>query len=784
MRTVASGKGAPTIVMNGGVIENCFAYYGGAFYLCNNNFAFDTTLTINGGVIRNCVAANAASLADATHKGEGSAIYAASKKGQAVVTINGGEITGCQADRYGVMTVGQNTDYYNVRFNIFGGHIHGNVQGASFTDIEEARGRGIFVYRLYSSKNPTTPLVTIGGNALIDDEIYLNSNADGNWLEIREDFTGRAKIHAKNEANGLLIAKAVTMDGQETTASAEILSRLTYLRNELDENGNVVTSSAYTIVKDSENENQYILASLHTVTYNDGADGVCFEEQSYVVTYGSETPAFEGELQRTGYTFTGWEPEVSETVTGDVTYTATWSQNNYTITLDPNGGSVYARFVVVHYGQPVGSLPVPVRDGYRFMGWVDENGEAVNAATVYELTTGTVYTAVWQAKTYDITVVYGNGEDDEVITATYDELVEFPEEPVRKGYEFAGWVDENGNPVDAEKPYDASYSELHADWTAKTYSLPVDLGNGQEAEDVEATYDELVEFPENPVRDGYTFGGWVDENGNPIDTEKPYDESYNEIHAVWTVNGYTVTLDPNGGKVEPTTITATYGEPVGKLPVPTREGYDFAGWLDAFGNKVTAESPYKVAGNSTFTASWTAKTYSLPVDLGNGEEAEDLDVTYGEKVEFPEDPVRDGYTFDGWVDENGNPIDTEKPYDESYGEIHASWKANTYTLHLDADGGKVEPDTLSVVYGSAIGELPVPTRKGYDFKGWYDAQGNQVTAETLYKVAGDATITAKWTAKSDIPQTGDLAPVGMYVMLVLASAAAILFLENKKRQAR
>ena len=67
----------------------------------------------------------------------------------------------------------------------------------------------------------------------------------------------------------------------------------------------------------------------YTVTYTDGANGSAFKDQVYSgLKSGVSTPAFNGTPTRSGYTFNGWTPAVAKTVTGDATYTATWSQNS------------------------------------------------------------------------------------------------------------------------------------------------------------------------------------------------------------------------------------------------------------------------------------------------------------------------------------------------------------------------------------------------------------------------------------------------------------------------
>ena len=72
-----------------------------------------------------------------------------------------------------------------------------------------------------------------------------------------------------------------------------------------------------------------VKCKLYTVTYEDGAKGKAFKTQEYTdLAYGSATPKFNGTPKRSGYTFTGWSPKVTDTVTKDVTYTATWKANS------------------------------------------------------------------------------------------------------------------------------------------------------------------------------------------------------------------------------------------------------------------------------------------------------------------------------------------------------------------------------------------------------------------------------------------------------------------------
>ena len=108
-------------------------------------------------------------------------------------------------------------------------------------------------------------------------------------------------------------------------------------------------------------------------------------------------------------------------------------------------------------------------------------------------------------------------------------------------------------------------------------------------------------------------------------------------------------------------------------------------------------------------------------------------------------PEKPGYTADKWYnwDWYGHKYNDSKTV-SGWTNAYVDYQANQYTLTLDPNGGKVDPSTITVTFDEAIGTLPDATRTGYIFDGWVDADGNEVTAETIYTVAGDSTITAKW----------------------------------------
>lgn len=118
--------------------------------------------------------------------------------------------------------------------------------------------------------------------------------------------------------------------------------------------------------------------AYYTVTYSDGLDDEeLFPDQAYEVASGTATPAFVGEPVREGYTFTGWSPEVAETVTKNVTYLAQWSQNSsssggspttyYDLTINyvfEDGAEAAPSHTSRHASGYRYSVTSPVREGY------------------------------------------------------------------------------------------------------------------------------------------------------------------------------------------------------------------------------------------------------------------------------------------------------------------------------------------------------------------------------------------------------------------------------------
>ena len=490
----------------------------------------------------------------------------------------------------------------------------------------------------------------------------------------------------------------------------------------------------------------------YTVTFDDGVN----EPTTQTVTDG-EKATKPADPTRTGYTFVGWFAEGAETaydfdaaVTGNLTLTARWTANAYTVTFNANGGTVATESKDVTFGAAYGELPTPTRTGYDFAGWQDESGNEVTASTVFSTADNMTLTAQWTAKTFVVIFNPNGGEliEDGPHAVAYDAAYGSLPTPTRDGYTFAGWFVGEDQITSGTIFKGTEDPTLTARWTANTYTVTFDANGGTvDPASTTVTFGEAFGTLPTPARDGYAFAGWFLGEDSVSSTTTYTTVGDAELVAHWTANAYSVKLDANGGAVNPEVIAVTYDAAYGSLPTPTRTGYTFQGWFDGQ-TEVTSETIFKGGDGVTLTAQWTANTYEVTFQMPDGT-TQKRDVTFGEKIgELPSVSL-EGHTLLGWFDADGNEVTADMTLTTAADlTLAPKWQANEYTVTLDANDGATEPITMTVTFGEEIGELPTPVRAGHTFKGWFDADGNEVTAETVFSAADDVTLTAQWTANT------------------------------------
>ncbi|MGC2874199.1 InlB B-repeat-containing protein [Ihubacter sp. mB4P-1] len=342
----------------------------------------------------------------------------------------------------------------------------------------------------------------------------------------------------------------------------------------------------------------------------------------------------------------------------------------------------------------------PQHTGYNFQGWSKYKDYAWPYMDSI-VQNDQDYWAIW-TKTYTITYVDGV-EDEEVfadqkhpvevkVTPTLDRYVYTPRfegangsrEPAREGYEFTGWTPKVDTFVTGDKTYTATWKKTDKKYTV-TYkdSLTADeLKEGEEPFETEVHKDILhnARTPEynngiEPKHEGYKFAGWYPTVYDYVTKDMTYEARWVEAYTVTYTDGvedeevFEDQVYPNCGYGDETPafhwnpvtrmFTAASGE---TADIPVREGYKFTGW--------TPEVDPYVYGNAVYTATWekdkdpeptTPTTPVTPIyytvtytDGVEGEEVFADQVTdklvYGTKTpEFAGEPLRDGYTFEGWT---------------------------------------------------------------------------------------------------------------------------------------
>ena len=338
-----------------------------------------------------------------------------------------------------------------------------------------------------------------------------------------------------------------------------------------------LTGSPVTAIGDTETGNKEYWAkweiNQYTVTVkpeNGEADITITQDYGTPIT----APA---DPTREGYTFIGWDKAIPATMPAEnMTITAKWKVNSYTITFDTAGGSEIAP-ITQDYGTAIAAPADPTREGYTFIGWDMEIPTTMPAENI-------TVTAKWKVNSYTITFDTAGGSEIAPITQDYGTAITAPADPTREGYTFIGWDMEIPETMPAEN------MTITAKWKVNSYTITFDTAGGSEIAPITQDYGTAIAAPADPTREGYTFIGWDME----IPTTMPAENI--TVTAKWKVNSYTITFDTAGGS-EIAPITQDYGTAIAAPADPTREGYTFIGWDMEIPTTMPAE-------NMTITAQW------------------------------------------------------------------------------------------------------------------------------------------------------------------------------------
>ena len=365
-----------------------------------------------------------------------------------------------------------------------------------------------------------------------------------------------------------------------------------------------------------------VCGSLYTVTYKDGTNGTVFADDVHSnLNANAATPAFVGGTPtRPGYVFTGWNPAVAATVTGNATYTAVWEKDangngkpdkdeeKYTVTYT-DGVENEEIFADETYSDLLSGTATPAfngtptRKGYVFTGW--------NPAVAATVTGNATYAAVWEEdangngtpdkEEEKYTVSYTDGVENEEIFANqvYGNLLPgtatpaFEGTPARAGYKFLGWEPTVAETVTENATYVAQWEKLY------TVTYTDGVGGKAFEDDVHSDLEKDTKTPAYkdgiPTRKGFKFLGWEPEVADTVTEDVTYTAKWEKLYTVTYTDGVKgkAFKDQVYSDLEAGTDTPKFD---GK---PTRKGYTFTGWSPKVTDTVTKDVTYVAQWKST-----------------------------------------------------------------------------------------------------------------------------------------------------------------------------------------
>ena len=502
---------------------------------------------------------------------------------------------------------------------------------------------------------------------------------------------------------------------------------------------------------------------------------------------------------KTGHTFVNWKESATsgtyvrgDAITGlfegkadkhTFRFDAAFTPRTYTVTFDPNGGEIDGTDPSgrLPYGTVI-DIPNATKKGNTFNGWKlnDATTAEYDAESKYTLGAADVtFTADWTPITIDIILNPNGGTvTPTTITLTYGQKYKALPTPTWEGHTFKGWyrnAEGTGDKVEFDTNATVNSTEkftLYAKWEANTVDITLDANGGTVTPTtIILTYGQKYVALPTPTWAGHTFKGWyrnAEGTGDKVEFDTNATVNSTEeftLYAKWQIKTFTVTLDPNGGTVDPTIVGVTYGKPYGELPTPTWEGHKFNYWtLD--GVAVDANTNVTSTGDHKLKADWTPYSFEIQYYIDGKKQQSDY-VSYEDTVTISvPDPEWTGYTFDGWngMYYFGNDIHEllDDKEDGAVIRLDAVKTPIQVIVTLDPNGGTVDPTIIYVQFANKYGiysdtaiesedfelltskDLPTPTCPGHDFGGW---KLNDEIIDASYKVqiATPHTLVAVWT---------------------------------------
>ena len=631
---------------------------------------------------------------------------------------------------------------YVVTFNYNGGNGGDSTATASFTTAGTAitlpvpTKTGFTFAGWHSDAALTTAIGSGGGSGSYSPTgATLSLNAYAKWTAINYTFTYNSNF----ADSGNVPTETTKQISQTATVKANtgvlVLAGYTFNGWNTASDGtgtNYLSGSLFTV--GSSNVTLYAnwSANTYTVTYNtNGGTGNAQRSSTNVTsdtyTTGGSSVVFPGvgTLERTGFTFGGWNTSAAGTgsnYSATNTYTtvlsvifyAKWNPVTYTITYNGNTSNGGSEPTAGGYTTGQASPYVVLANTFTktsnvFGGW----NTAANG-------TGTSYSPSASITTLANIILY------------------------------ATWI-----------PQFTLHYAINGG-TVTSGSLPSDTlhNSGTSVGPIFGTVS----------RTGYTFAGWANGSATILGGSNFTILEDSVLTAKWNPINYAISYNSDGGTEAPATSTKQIGQSFTVEAAVSKPGYTFTGWSN--GSTVVGADAVVVMGsaNIAYTAQWVARVYTVSYDWngGRGTAVADVNYTFGTTaiiLPLVGDRVKDGYTFAGWSESTSGSLLSSTYIPSRSRTLYALWTLGNFTVTYNLSGGTLANASVAVQNGSAT-VLPLPTRANFVFDGWHTATtgGSSVGSNgTSFTPTASQTVYARWIQASLFGISNSLTRIGSVV---------------------
>jgi len=450
------------------------------------------------------------------------------------------------------------------------------------------------------------------------------------------------------------------------------------------------------------------------------------------------------EPNKAGHTFIGWYTareggekwNFRQLVVRPLQLYAHFDTNPYKLTYVHHGAIVEETFDV-SFGQLLPDSTLPQKRGYTLNWYVDETySEKWDLASDTMPAHDVTLYGRYDINDYMLTYIVGETGIEEAFNVVFEQPLPVASVPEKLGYTLKWYKDEQytAEVIPSEMTMPAEDVLLYGRYEVNKYNVVYVVDDEHSSTTVD--FGTLLVQPDDPMKEGYTFLGWYDEEGNNWDfafDTMPANELL--LYARYEIikSNVTYMIDDEVLSIEQ---NVPYGHTLTEVFAPDKEGYIFRGWFRAIEDVPSAnDDPWDFehdtmpANDVILYGRYTEAKYELTYDDGQGNVSTPLFITYGNVITAetpqPEAPTKPFHVFLGWSEglDEDTPLwnfehDTMPAHNLT---LHARYEVMKFNLRYnDMQGNVSEP--VQVAYNSLLiadAIMPEdPEKHGHEFLGW------------------------------------------------------------------